>query len=211
MRPDERALVPLLAVLVFLVAGLLRDRVEPPTYAPTVSELAGVLADTGRVRAWSSLLGDDGLSVPSGSWDAVATYLVTTPDGRTGHVSVSATTLRSGAEAALFFDHFGAWLESPAGAPGGRLNRAWPTLGGTGPEPEQSRDFRQVYPDAEGRLIDRRSRLMRDRMVVALVSSSGAAAADRDGLNERERTLAFERTAAWVKGQLLGQRPRGST
>jgi hypothetical protein len=201
-------------VLAFVGIGLLRCGTEPRAYAPTESQLAAVLADTGHVRAWSAVLGDvdapwEPSGAASGSWDVVSSYLVTTPDGSSGYLSVSTTTLRSGAEAEVFFEHFATWLASPAAAPNPRLNRTWPTPGRTGPEPEQSRDFRQVYPDAQGHIVDRRSRLMRDRSVVALVSGPGAADAGRSGVSEHDRMVAFERTATWVKGRLLRDPARG--
>jgi hypothetical protein len=208
MHPGERALVPLVALSLYLTLALARCLAAPDAYLPTERELAAPLADLGRVRAWRAGPGDAGLagggaSAEPETWEATAHYAVTTPDGRTGLVSASVSVLRSDADARAFFEHFAAWLASPAAAPGAHRNRAWPTTVGPGPEAEDSLDFEQVYAEAGGPLLERRGRLMQHRHVVELVSAVGAVDLDAPGLSESERLLAFERTAAWVKERLL--------
>ena len=211
MRSGDRALVPLVALSLYLTFALARCLAEPDVYLPTEHELAVPLTDVGRVRAWLTVPGDTGMagggaSVQPETWEATVHYAVTTPDGRTGLLSASVSVLRSDADARAFFEHFGAWLASPAAAPGAHLNRAWPTTAGPGPEPENSLDFRQLYAEAGGPLLERRSRLMQDRRVVELVSAVGAVDPGAPGLSESERLLAFERTAAWVRERLLKAR-----
>ena len=211
MRSGDRALVPLVALSLYLTFALARCLAEPDVYLPTEHELAVPLTDVGRVRAWLTVPGDTGMagggaSVEPETWEATVHYAVTTPDGRTGLLSASVSVLRSDADARAFFEHFGAWLASPAAAPGAHLNRAWPTTAGPGPEPENSLDFRQLYAEAGGSLLERRSRLMQDRRVVELVSAVGAVDPGAPGLSESERLLAFEQTAAWVKERLLRDR-----
>ena len=119
-----RAVGPVLALLLLAV---LRCQAEPIPSVPTEAEMADLLADLGEVRAASTILGDEHAALPADvadSWNAVAHYVVTTPDRPAIWVSIAVATLRSEMDAQAFSRAFAARHTSTAAAPVALLSRS---------------------------------------------------------------------------------------
>ena len=113
-------------VLALLLLAVLRCQAEPIPSVPPEAEMADLLADLGEVRAASTILGDEHAALPADvadSWNAVAHYVVTTPDRPAIWVSIAVATLRSEMDAQAFSRAFAARHRSTAAAPVALVSR----------------------------------------------------------------------------------------